>query len=162
MGGVQGAGRWQRTGGAAGEPGGSAGGAPCGERAAPGSGVHARALRGSEQLCGVLPRVGKRGQGTNGAPVGAAVFCANNSMLHSFRALASMLPPGQLFTLSEFHSMDSMSANGPDDLEQAMLGFALGGYHYETYKFGSACKAATGSAPPATWYMADSASSTPV
>ena len=83
---------------------------------------------------------------TNGASVGAAVFCANNSMLHSFGALARMLPRGQLFTLSEFHGMDSMSANGPDDLELAMLGFALGGYRYETYKFGS--KAPPGQPPP--------------
>ena len=64
MRGAQDAGRWQRIGDVAGEPEGSVDGVARVERAAPGGGVHARALSGSEQLCGVLPRVGERGEGT--------------------------------------------------------------------------------------------------
>ena len=62
---MQVAGRWHRVGDTAGEPEGSAEGVTRGERASPGGGVHARSLSGSEQQCGVLPCVGKRGEGSS-------------------------------------------------------------------------------------------------
>ena len=61
MRGAQGAGRQRRIGDAAGEPTGSADGIARGELAAPGGGVHAHALSGSERRCGEVPRMGKRG-----------------------------------------------------------------------------------------------------
>ena len=64
MRGTQDSGRWQRIGDSAGEPEGSADGVARVERAASGGGVHVRAPSGSEQQCGVLPRVGERSEGT--------------------------------------------------------------------------------------------------